>query len=279
MKPFFAAVAVTAALTGHAVAQDKPSAETVLATVNGTEITLGHVIVLRSQLPEQYQSLPSATLYQAILDQIIQQEAVGQTHANPQARAIRLSVDNDRRAFVYADVLNQLQSEPIDDAALAAAYEARIAGMETGEEWNASHILVETEDEAKALVDELTGGADFAELAKAKSTGPSGPRGGELGWFSAGMMVPPFEMAVEGMEVGGISGPVQTQFGWHVIRLNDKREVPVPTLEEMHEELETGILRARVEARVQEVMSAATITRAEVEIDPEIIRDVSILDD
>ncbi len=107
----------------------------------------------------------------------------------------------------------------------------------------ARHILVKTEDEAKEIIKELEGGADFAELAKAKSTGPSGTKGGDLGTFGKGQMVPEFEAAAFALEVGEFSKePVKTQFGFHVIKVEDKLDQPLPTFEEAREQLRQLLL-------------------------------------
>jgi peptidyl-prolyl cis-trans isomerase C len=129
------------------------------------------------------------------------------------------------------------------------------------------------EDVRQSLVE----GADFAELATERSTGPSGPNGGQLGWFTAGMMVPEFETAVFELEPGEVSPPVQTQFGWHVILLNEMREQAPPALEEVRDELLNGLRRARVEARIDELMAEASIDRPELDIDPTVIANSDLL--
>ena len=192
------AVASPVAADGHV------SADTVVATVNGTDITLGHMIVLRSRLPAQYQQLPAETLFDGILDQLVQQTLLGQT-LDTLSKGSLMTIENEERALKASEVIAEISAEAVTDEALQAAYDARFVGVEPGQEYNASHILVETEEEAMALIEELNGGADFATLAQEKSTGPSGPNGGQLGWFGTGAMVKPFEDAVVSMEVEGSS--------------------------------------------------------------------------
>ena len=134
-----------------------------------------------------------------------------------------------------------------------------------------------TEEEANAIVGELAGGADFPALAAEKSTGPSGPNGGSLGWFGKGMMVPAFEEAVIALEKGEVSAPVQTQFGWHVIILNDERTAEAPTLEEVREEIAGNLRRDAVTAHVDDLVGAAIVDRPEVSVDPEVIRNIDLL--
>lgn len=250
-------------------------ATTVVATVNGTDITMGNLIALLNRLPPQYQQLDDAQLYEGLLQQIIQQQVL--VDATERTAAIEIGVENETRAFIASQKLNELTAQPIDDAAVQAAYEAEYGGAEAEPEFNASHILVETEEEALALVADLEGGADFAELAREKSTGPSGPNGGQLGWFGPGMMVPSFEGAVAEMEVGAVSAPVQTQFGWHVIKLNESRQQEVPGLEQVRAEIEEGLREAAISDSIDALTTAAEVTRADVEIDPSIIRNTDLL--
>jgi len=168
----------------------------------------------------------------------------------------------------------------VTDAAIEAAHDARVASLAAtpASEYNASHILVATEDAAAALRAELDGGADFAELAKLNSTDGSAASGGELGWFGLGMMVKPFEDAVVAMQPGEIAGPVQTQFGWHLIRLNETRAAALPPLDQMRGELAAALEREAVEGYVTARTEAAEVTRAD-GIDPALLRDQTLLDD
>lgn len=132
---------------------------------------------------------------------------------------------------------NYLEENPPTEAELRAEYSAQVAGYQP-QQYKARHILVETEDEANAVIAELDEGADFAEVAKEKSTGPSGPNGGDLGWFPPDSMVKPFSDAVIALEDGAYTAaPVQTQFGWHVILREDSRETEAPSFEEVKDRL------------------------------------------
>lgn len=277
MKKFLASVALSALLSMPVSAQDSVGADTVLATVNGADITLGHVIAMMQMLPAQYQALPDNVLFDGLLEQLVQQQVLaGVAEADIDQRA-RLGLENERRAFLAAMYIDQIGSAPVAEDALQAEYEALFGTAGSVTEYNASHILVETQADAEALIVALAEGADFAQLAQESSIGPSGPNGGELGWFTAGMMVPSFEEAVFALSVGEVSPPVETQFGWHVIVLNDTREQVPPTLDEVREELEDGLRRARMEQEVQNLTDAATIARPQIQIDPSVIRDLGLL--
>ncbi|TDT73245.1 peptidyl-prolyl cis-trans isomerase C [Litoreibacter halocynthiae] len=265
-------LAVTVAMP--AAAQD---ATTVMATVNGTDITLGHMIALQERLPEQYKQLEDAVLFDGILEQLIQQTALSQEMEKDLSGAIELSKENEIRAFLAGELLAKIGTADVDEAAVEEVYKERFAEGEPDMEFNASHILVETEDEAKELITMLADGADFAELAKEKSTGPSGPGGGSLGWFGKGAMVPAFEQAVVAMEDDTVSEPVQTQFGWHVIKRNESRVKEAPALDDVRDEIERELRAKAIDDEITRLTDTATVSRTEVEVDPAAIRDVGLL--
>lgn len=139
-------------------------------------------------------------------------------------------------------------------------YEKEVSGVEPQKQISARHILVETEEEAKAIITELEGGKDFVELAKEKSTGPSGPNGGDLGFFGEGQMVPEFEAAAFALEINGVTKePVKTQFGWHVIKKEAERDAPVPTLEESSGEIRQILLREKYIGAITAAKAAASV--------------------
>ncbi|WP_281857254.1 peptidylprolyl isomerase [Litoreibacter halocynthiae] len=265
-------LAVTVAMP--AAAQD---ATTVMATVNGTDITLGHMIALQERLPEQYKQLEDAVLFDGILEQLIQQTALSQEMEKDLSGAIELSKENEIRAFLAGELLAKIGTADVDESAVEEVYKERFAEGEPDMEFNASHILVETEDEAKELVTMLADGADFAELAKEKSTGPSGPGGGSLGWFGKGAMVPAFEQAVVAMEDDTVSEPVQTQFGWHVIKRNESRVKEAPALDDVRDEIERELRAKAIDDEITRLTDTAAVSRTEVEVDPAAIRDVGLL--
>ncbi len=274
--------AIALSLAFGASAQDAGgdvTADTVVATVNGTDITIGHMLVLRTRLPQQYQSLPADRLFEGILDQLIQQEVLGSAN-DGLSKTGRFVLDNEARALAATEVASEYAQRLVTEEAIQAAYDEQYGAAEPETEYNASHILVETLEEAEAIVAELEAGADFAELAKERSTGPSGPNGGSLGWFGKGMMVAPFEEAVLGMEVGAISAPVQTQFGWHVIRLNETRAAAVPTLDEVRGGIVETLQQQAIETAIAELTETADVSRIEPgEIDPAVIGNTSLLQD
>lgn len=253
-------------------------ADTVVASVGGTDITLGHMIALRERLPEQYRQLPDEALFEGILTQLINQQALS-TRADASSPRTELILENERRAMLANTVLNDVAMGAVSDEAIEAAYEDQFGGAEPTTEWNAAHILLESEEDAAAVKAELDEGADFAELARERSTGPSAPNGGALGWFGPGMMVPEFEQAVSGLEPGDVSEPFETQFGWHVARLSEVREQEPPALDEVRDGLAEQIQQQAIEDAVTAATEEVEIVRPDISgIDPGVLSDPSLID-
>lgn len=276
---FLRTAAIAGFLAFPAFAEEAPNASTVVATINSQDITLGEMIAVRASLPQQYQSLAPDVLYSSILDQLIQQSALAQSLSGVVPSRVEVALKNEKRSLLAAEALEAfLSDDGVTEEALKAAYESKYSTFVGDDEYNASHILVETAEEALAIRTELTEGADFAETAKAKSTGPSGPSGGLLGWFELGQMVKPFEDTVVTLAVGEVSQPIQTQFGWHVILLNDARKSQAPSFEEARSELANEAQRAAVNAYITKLTDAADIDRSKAElIDPMLLQRIDLL--
>ncbi len=255
--------------------------DTVLATVNGTEITLGHLITMRARLPQQYQQVPDEVLYDGILSQLVDQQLLAERQEADDglSKGGKLFIENETRGILANEALTKFMERPVDEAEIEAAYAEQYGSLEPDQEFHASHILVETEEEANDLVTALEVGTDFAELAREKSTGPSGPQGGELGWFGRGAMVPEFEATVLTLEKGEVSAPVQTQFGWHVVKLNDIRDVPLPTLDETRDQLSAEINQKAFEAEIETMRAAADIDQPDLGIPVTAISQFELLED
>ncbi|MCW8843298.1 MAG: peptidylprolyl isomerase [Rhodobacteraceae bacterium] len=276
---FMRNAALTLFLAVPAIANAEPTSQTVIATVNDTEITLGHMVVVRENLPEQYKTLPDDVLFKGILDQIIQQTLLAQSLNGPEPETVKIALENQKRLLLAEAAINAALEEGVDVDALQKLYQDKyVVNYQGTSEFNASHILVETQEEAEAIRAEILAGADFAEIAKEKSTGPSGPSGGVLGWFGPGEMVPPFEEAVTKLSVGDLSDPVQTQFGWHVVKLNDMRIQEAPSFEEVQTELASEIQEKIIDAKVAALTENATIDNtASADIDPAILKNLSLV--
>lgn len=263
--------------TGSVYAQD---ASDTVATVNGTEITLGHMIAVYENLPEQYTQYPADVLWTGIMDQLINQQLLATAPEARNSLRVRLAVENERRALLAAQAAQSIIADATSEQALQDAYDAKFGADSLGREFNASHILVETEAEAEAAIERALNGEDFAALARELSTGPSGPNGGSLGWFGRGMMVQPFQDAVDILEVGQVSGPVQTQFGWHVIKLNDAREQAAPPVEDVTEQLLEELQQQAISDALETLAADAVIDRTiGQDLDPSLLLNSALMDD
>ena len=273
----FKGAAVACLLLATPLSAQDVTADTVVASVNGKDITVGQMIAMRESLPQEYLALPDDLLFNGVLDQLIQQTALAQLGEEQISRRDELILETQRLGYLAGIVLDDTAIAAVTDETLQAAYEAKYAEAAPSKEFNASHILVETEEDAAEIKAEIDGGMDFTEIAKSRSTGPSGPNGGELGWFGLGMMVEPFETAVQTLEPGQVSGPVQTQFGWHIIKLNETRMAEAPDLEAVRDELAAEIQEKAVMDRVTAVTEQAEVVRKDEGLDPAILKDTAIL--
>ncbi|MET1415750.1 peptidylprolyl isomerase [Roseibium sp. HPY-6] len=235
----------------------------VVAKVGDAEITEADIAFAAQDLGQQLQRFPPDQWRAILLDVVVDMELIAQA-----ARQDGLDEDPEFKKQVEFLELQALRnayiSQKIDgsitDDVLSAAYEEQFKDYEGPEEINARHILVNDKAEAESLIKELDGGADFVELAKEKSTGPSGPNGGDLGYFGRGQMVKPFEDAVFALEAGAYTKePVETQFGWHVIKLEDKRRQEKPAFEQVAGELRQQIMREQYEAKMAELKDAIAV--------------------
>ncbi|WP_375253699.1 peptidylprolyl isomerase [Yoonia sp.] len=274
---FLGAAAIAALMSTTAQAQDV-TADTVVATVGDTEITLGEIILARVALPQEYAQFPNDILFNGLIEQLVQQQLLADALEETTAQ-IEYTLRNERRAMMSAAVVNQISQDEILEKDIVAAYEARFADAAEILEFRASHLLVETEQEAAAAKARIDDGAAFADVARDVSTGPTGPNGGNLGWFGEGAMVPEFENQIIALEVGGVSAPFQTQFGWHVATLDETRVQPRPTLEELRRQLTAELREAAVAARLEKLAAnAIVVTPEDGDFDPNLINSFELLE-
>ncbi len=265
-------IAVAATTVTSRAQNQLPPEDTVVAVVNGSEVKLGELMQLMQSLPEQYRQVPLPMLYPQLLDQVVSRKLMAEA-----ARKQNLQNDPDVKARVaqleervlQQSYLTKRVDEVITEEKLRAAYDEQIAGSPTGVEVHARHILLETEDAAKAVIEEINGGGDFAEVAKAKSTGPSASQGGDLGYFTKDQMVPEFAEAAFSMGKGDVSAaPVKTQFGWHVIKVEDRREQAPPSFADSVAELRQSMIQDVIAGVVDDLRGAAEVKEFDLEGNP-----------
>ena len=277
-----ALVALLAAGVLHGPAARADEAGRVLARVGEVEITLGHAIAMRQQLPAQFAAVPNDTLFPAIVEQLIDQELLRQFGAPALPLVARLQLENDMRGFIANAALIAAAEAAVTEDTIAMAYEAFVTEFAAGEpvtEYNAAHILVQSEEEIRAIAATLAEGGDFAELAREFSRDGSAAQGGDLGWFGQGVMIPPFEAAVMALAPGEVSEPVQTQFGWHLVRLIDTRIAAAPALEDIRNDLAQQIQREAARALIDRLRSETTVVSLSEGVDPALLDQTELLDE
>jgi len=239
----------------------QPASGEVVATVNGQPITeLELEVFLKQKRAKQGAANLSreAAINELVNLKLLAQEA--EKEGLPKTPEFEATMALQRNTLLANEVLKQrIQDMDVTDKELRDEYERQIAGMAT-KEYKARHILTKSKEDAEAVIAELDKGADFAELAKQKSTGPSGANGGDLGWFRPGAMVPEFSKAVEGMKKGTYTKePVKTQFGWHVILLEDVRELSPPAFDEVKDKLRAIVVNKKLQQYLSDLHSKAKI--------------------
>jgi peptidyl-prolyl cis-trans isomerase C len=244
----------------------QPLKDPVVATVNGQPIRLSELEIAQQALPQQYRNMPLQAVFPALLDRIVDSKLVVQ-----EGKKNKVTDDpafKKRMAFVEDQVLQDfwIQREvarKVTQEKLQQRYEERLKSMPAEEEVHARHILVSTEDEAKAIIAELKKGAAFDKLAKEKSTDKaSGAEGGDLGWFKKSDMVKEFADAAFALKKDELTEtPVKTQFGYHVIKVEDRRKAPPPAFEELADQLREEMAREAVTAQLDQLRSGAKIEK------------------
>lgn len=238
--------------------------DTVVATVSGQSITEADVQMAVSELDQQFAQLTPEQKRAAALSAIIEIRLMSE-----KAKASKLDQDENfkrKLAFLneralHAQVIEKEISPKVTDEMLKARYDKEVAARPPSEEVRARHILVKTEEEAKEIIAKLDGGADFEALAKEKSSDPgSGANGGDLGFFSKGQMVPEFEAAAFALEPGAYTKtPVKSDFGFHVIKLEEKRTQPPVAFDEVKDQIRQLVFRDVYFAAVKELRAGAQV--------------------
>ena len=250
-----AALAVLCWLAVPAAAQTPPAgADPVVVRVDGAEIHASDVQDAMQGLPGDYRNMPPQALYPALLEQLIDRKAVG-VLARKQGLERDPEVQHDmaraQEEALQSALFHREIGPLVSDAAVRARYDHDIAGKPGEPEVHARHILVANEADATAIIAEIKKGGDFAAIAKARSSDPGGAQGGDLGWFKKGDMLPEFSEVAFALKPGEIAPkPVQTRYGWHVIKVEERRIAPPPSFEQAREELRNQMIQESVQKLV-----------------------------
>jgi peptidyl-prolyl cis-trans isomerase C len=244
--------------------EDAPKPDSkLLAKVNDTEITQADLETLYSSLPQQYRQAPMELLKDQLLDQLISMEVISQAaeaEGFGDQKEFNDRLDSVRTQLMQEYYIKNKIEELVTDEAVRAEYDKEVAEFKPAQEVHARHILLKNTEEASDVIKLIEDGGDFAELAKEYSTGPSGPNGGDLGYFTKERMVPEFATAAFEMEPGEHSKePVKTQFGFHVIKVEDKRDTQPPAFEDREAEIRGSLTNTSVNKLIEDLKSAAVI--------------------
>lgn len=275
-----AAVALVALTSGAAFAQDATPAApepavaadpaAVVATVEGQDVTEGDLALALQGLEQQFANLSPEQRRAAALSALIEIRllaAKAEEEGLDDGEEFQRQMNFLRERALHSAFIEQEVAASVTDEEVRARYDQEIANTPPANEVRARHIIVDSEEKAKELITELDGGADFEELAKANSTDGAASQGGDLGYFGQGQMVPEFEQAAFAMDVGDHSAePVKTQFGWHVIKVEDKRQQQPPAFEQVGPQIRSILLRERYFQTVEEIREAADIEIADAEL-------------
>jgi peptidyl-prolyl cis-trans isomerase C len=244
-----------------------PAASPAVATVNGTPISRADFDSFLKSLLQGKPVPPTLTAEQKgqVLDQLITMQLLSE-------QGLKDGVDKDpevastlevARMHILADGESQhfLKTKEPSDTELKAEYDADVAEMDKTE-YHARHILVPTKEKADALIKKIKGGAKFEDVAKAESTDNSKTNGGDLGWFTTNHMVKPFGDAVKGLKKGEMTQePVQTQYGWHIIKLEDTRDVTPPPFDQVKAQVQKNLVQKKLLAYIDDLKKGAKIDK------------------
>jgi peptidyl-prolyl cis-trans isomerase C len=240
------------------------AAVTTVATINGTEISSQLFDVFVQAVSGGAQEPPSEEMKAQMLDQLVNMTLAAQSAEKDglaKDPAVQAKLDL-LRTQILAEAASEkfVKANPISEEELKAEYDAQVAAMP--KEYKARHILVEQKETAESIIRELQAGGDFAKLAEKESKDSSGKAGGDLGWFSPQTMVKPFADAVAALEKGKYTTePVQSEFGWHVILLEDVRSPEVPAFEQVKPQVEAFAQRKKLQAHLDSLRTAAKIQK------------------
>lgn len=267
----FLAFAAAVGLTAPVQAQN-PDSDAVAAKVAGTTIKVAEVEQAFRGLSPRFQQQGFGRLYPILLERMIQQRILmkkGREAGLADDPEVEARVEELRRQVIHDIYLSRLVEEEISEKRLRAEYEKFLKDNPPREEVRARHILVETEDLAKKIIKQVGEGEPFEELAKEHSTGPSGERGGDLGWFGRGQMVEAFEDVAFKLKPNQFTAdPVKTRFGWHIILVEDKRKVDPPSFEEMKPRLLDSIGQEVAMQIASDLVKKSDVERYDVNGDP-----------
>ncbi len=243
--------------------------ETVVAKVNGQDITEAELKFAEAEIGSELAGVPEESRRRVLFEYLVEAHlmaAAAEKADLGKGESFEKRMEYYRMRALRDTYFEKQVRDSVPEADAKALYEERVKSIPSQEEVRASHILVKTEEEAKKVADELKAGGDFAELAAKYSQDRGGESGGDLGYFTHGQMVKPFEDAAFAMEKGKISEPIKTEFGWHILKVEDKRSRQPPTFEDVKDQITASLVQSKLQASVQELRNTAKIEIVDAEL-------------
>ena len=257
--------------------QEALSADTPFIEVNGKIIKFGSAIIAFSKIQQRNVNFDENTIFSQIVQQLVNEELLSQK-IDKENKLTLLALEHEKRSAKAAQMVSKILKNFPNDELVKSAYQNLTNEFKGSLEYNASHILVKEEGQAKTIRKDISNGKNFEALAKEHSIGPSGKNGGNLNWFDLGSMVPEFSTALMVLSEGDISQPVQTKFGWHLIKLNKTREKKIPEFQEIKAQLVQNLRQKKINDYLKSLTENSEISFVGKNINPNEITNIKLLE-
>ena len=257
--------------------QEALSADTPFIEVNGKVIKFGSAIIAFSKIQQRNVNFDKNTIFSQIVQQLVNEELLSQK-IDKENKLTLLALEHEKRSAKAAQMVSKILKNFPNDELVESAYQNLTNELKGSLEYNASHILVKEEGQAKTLRNDISNGKNFEALAKEYSIGPTGKNGGKLNWFDLGSMVPEFSTALMVLSEGDISQPVQTKFGWHLIKLNKTREKKIPEFKEIKAQLVQNLRQKKINDYLESLTENSEISFVGKNINPNEITNIKLLE-
>ena len=257
--------------------QEALSADTPFVEVNGKIIKFGSAIIAFSKLQQRNVNFNENTIFSQIVQQLVNEELLSQK-IDKENKLTLLALEHEKRSAKAAQMVSKILKNFPNDELVNSAYKNLINELKGSLEYNASHILVKDEDQAKTIRKDIDNGKNFEALAKEHSIGPTGKNGGNLNWFDLASMVPEFSTALMVLSEGDVSQPVQTKFGWHIIKLNETREKKIPEFKRIEAQLRQNLRQKKINDYLKSLSENSEINFVGENINPNEITNIQLLE-
>ena len=257
--------------------QEALSADTPFIEVNGKIIKFGSAIIAFSKIQQRNVNFDESTIFSQIVQQLVNEELLSQK-IDKENKLTLLALEHEKRSAKAAQMVSKILKNFPNDELVNSSYKNLINELKGSLEYNASHILVKEEDKAKTIRKDIDNGKNFEALAKEYSIGPTGKNGGNLNWFDLASMVPEFSTALMVLSEGDVSQPVQTKFGWHLIKLNETREKKIPEFKKIEAQLRQNLRQKKINDYLKSLTENSEINFVGESINPNEITNIQLLE-